>query len=186
MNPTSVPSGSVDAEMIRDYDPAWPVAFETERRRLRAQLGRRMEAVQHIGSTSVRGLAAKPLIDMMLAVRPDNLQHCIDELAELGYRRDQSGDFPGRVFLRRLDARGEPTHRLSLTELGSPYWRDQLAFRDALRAGPALVADYAELKRTLADTHGRALAYTRAKTDFIRRALLSVGHQPESGWASER
>jgi GrpB-like predicted nucleotidyltransferase (UPF0157 family) len=114
-----------------------------------------------------------------------SLQQCIDELAELGYRRDQSNDFPGRVFLRRLDAHGDLTHHLSLIDLGSSYWRDQLAFRNTLRGDPALRADYAELKRPLAGTHGRGLAYTRAKTDFIRRPLLSVGHQPESGWASE-
>jgi GrpB-like predicted nucleotidyltransferase (UPF0157 family) len=176
----------VDAEIIRDYDPAWQGAFEAERQRIGARLGPRIEAIEHIGSTSVPGLAAKPLIDLMLAVRPDLLQQCVDELAELGYQRDQSGDFPGRVFLRRLDAHRVTTHHLSLTELGSPYWQDQLAFRNALRADPVLVADYAELKRTLAAKHGRGLAYTRAKTDFIRSALASVGHRPHSGWASER
>jgi GrpB-like predicted nucleotidyltransferase (UPF0157 family) len=170
--------------MIHEYDPAWRHAFESERQRIGAHLDSRVTAIEHIGSTSVRGLAAKPLIDLMLAVRHDCFQECIDELHELGYRREPSGDFPGRVFLRRLDAQGNPTHHLSLTELESPYWLDQLAFRNALRADDALAAEYAELKRTLAARHGRSPTYTRAKTDFIRRALISVRHQPRSGWAS--
>lgn len=175
----------MDPEIIHGYDPRWPDAYTAERERINAQVGPHVEAIEHIGSTSVPGLAAKPLIDIMLAVRPDSLQECVDELGQLGYRRDQGGDFPGRVFLRRLDAQGEPTHHVSLTGLGSPYWQDQLAFRDALRADPGLANDYAELKRTLANKHGRGVAYTQAKTDFIRRALASIGHRPQSGWASK-
>jgi GrpB-like predicted nucleotidyltransferase (UPF0157 family) len=175
----------MDPELIHDYDPAWQDAYATEHKRVHAQVGPLIEAIEHIGSTSVPRLAAKPLIDMMLAVRPGRLEQCIDPLRRLGYQRDQTGDFRWRIFLRRLDAQGQPTHHLSLTELGSPYWQDQLAFRDALRADPALATDYAELKRTLAAKHGRDVAYTQAKTDFIRRALAAVGHQPRSGWASE-
>lgn len=175
----------MSARVIHDYSPNWPNAFEEERQRLDARLGQLAEAIEHIGSTSVPGLAAKPLIDVMIAARIDRLQQCIDELGALGYQRDRSGDFSGRVFLRRLNPHGEATHHLSLTAPGSPYWEDQLAFREALRADPDLVADYADLKRTLADKHGAGFAYTRAKTDFIRRALAAVGHRPGSGWASE-
>lgn len=171
--------------IIHDYDPGWAEAFDLERTRIEQQLGSRVAAVEHIGSTSVVGLAAKRLIDIMVGVRADSVTDCIALLTALDYQRDTSGDFDGRVFLRRLGPDGQSTHHLSLTEPGGAYWRDQIAFRDALRADPVLVSGYAELKRKLAADHGRSLEYTMAKTDFVREALASVGHQPQSGWASE-
>jgi GrpB-like predicted nucleotidyltransferase (UPF0157 family) len=134
----------------------------------------------------VPGLAAKPLIDMMVAVNLSDRGRCVGALGEIGYRRDESGDFEGRVFLLRLDERGVPTHHLSLAELDGPYWRDQIAFREALRADPVLCNRYASLKKTLAARHGRSVAYTHAKTDFVRDALASVGHRPERGWRASR
>lgn len=138
-------------EIVCDYDPSWPRAFEAERRLLEARLGSAIEGIEHIGSTSVPGLAAKPLIDIMVAVSAEQVPGCVDALAELRYRRRADRDFPGRVFLRRLDSHGRATHHLSLTEPGGAYWRDQLAFRDALRADRELAARYAELKRALAE-----------------------------------
>jgi GrpB-like predicted nucleotidyltransferase (UPF0157 family) len=175
----------LEETIIQDYSSAWAAAFDAERDRVVARLGPLLLAIQHIGSTSIVGLAAKPLIDMMVAVQPESISECVESLVSLDYERDESGDFDGRVFLRRLRADGIPTHHLSLTQLGGAYWRDQLAFRDALRADPALVSRYAELKRKLAADHGRSIDYTLAKTDFIRDALASVGHRPQSGWASE-
>jgi GrpB-like predicted nucleotidyltransferase (UPF0157 family) len=129
--------------------------------------------------------AIEPLNDIMVAAPHPLTASCVVALARLGYQRDPSGDFPGRGFLRRLNPSGQPTHHLSLAEPEGPYWRDQLAFRNALRADPDLCRRYAELKRQLAAEHGRGIAYTRGKTAFIRRALETVGHRAESGWASE-
>ena len=172
-------------QIIHDYTPSWAEQFLAESGRLVAELGGLIESIEHIGSTSVPGLPAKPLIDMMAAVSTRNLHECVERLTGIGYSRDPGGDFEGRAFLRRLDDLGSPTHHLSLTERRSAYWCDQLAFRDALRADPKLAAAYAELKRRLALEHGRTIEYTRAKTEFVRDALLAAGHQPASGWASE-
>ncbi len=101
-----------------------------------------------------------------------------------GYERAEWGDFGERLFLRRRSADGSVTHHLSLTTVGSSYWDDHLAFRDALRASPELCERYATLKRDQAAAHEDIDAYTRAKTALVRDALLSVGHRPRSGWAA--
>jgi GrpB-like predicted nucleotidyltransferase (UPF0157 family) len=88
------------------------------------------------------------------------------------------------VFLRRAAPGGAVTHHLSLTPHGGPYWKDQLAFRDALRASPELCERYGRLKGRLAATHDDAESYTRAKTAFVRDALRAAGHVPRSGWAA--
>jgi GrpB-like predicted nucleotidyltransferase (UPF0157 family) len=171
--------------VIVDHDPRWTGAFEAERRRLAAALGPAAPAIEHIGSTSVPGLPAKPIIDLMAGLADmRDAGRCCELLAGLGYRRAPEGDFEGRVFLRRACG-GVVTHHLSLAPHRGAYWNDQVAFRDALRADAALRRRYADLKRRLAAVTGAdPEAYTRAKTDLVREALLSTGHVPRSGWAA--
>jgi GrpB-like predicted nucleotidyltransferase (UPF0157 family) len=172
---------------IVSHDPRWIDEFERERVGLQDALAERAIAIEHIGSTSVAGLAAKPLIDIMVAI--DDLSRAEEvfvPLAELGYGREEQGDFPGRLFFKKLSAAGGTVAHLSLTEAGGGYWCDQLAFRDALRADSSLARRYADLKRSLAAKFGEdGAAYTRAKTGFVRQALLDAGHAPRSGWAGE-
>jgi GrpB-like predicted nucleotidyltransferase (UPF0157 family) len=165
--------------VVADYDPAWPDAFEAERARIRPAIGD--APVEHIGSTAVPGLPAKPIIDLMAAAPAT----CIPDLLGLGYERAEWGDFGERLFLRRCRPDGLATHHLSLTTVGSSYWDDHLAFRDALRGSRSLCERYATLKRQQAAAHDDIDAYTRAKTSLVREALLSVGHQPRAGWAAE-
>ena len=178
-------SGRVPAITVVEHDPAWAAAFAAERERVSAALGETAVVVEHIGSTAVPGLPAKPIVDIAVAL-PDMAQAdaAVAALVAAGYVRDPAGDFGDRLFLRRLTAAGAPTHHLSLTRHGSPYWEDHLAFRDALRAGPDLCRRYGELKRRLAADHEDVEAYTRGKTALVREALLSVGHEPRSGWAA--
>ena len=164
--------------VVADYDPGWPDAFEAERSRIRPAIGE--APVEHIGSTAVPGLPAKPIIDLMAGASAAS----IPGLLELGYERAEWGDFGERLFLRRRAPDGRVTHHLSLTTVGSSYWEDHLAFRDALRASPSLCERYAALKREQAAAHEDIDAYTRAKTSLVREALLSVGHRPRSGWAA--
>ena len=166
--------------VVADYDPAWAQAFAAERERLRPAVGE--APLEHIGSTAVPGLPAKPIIDMVAGV--EDPAACISPLLEHGYERAEWGDFGERLFLRRRSADGSVTHHLSLTTVGSSYWDDHLAFRDALRASPELCERYATLKRDQAAAHEDIDAYTRAKTALVRDALLSVGHRPRSGWAA--
>jgi GrpB-like predicted nucleotidyltransferase (UPF0157 family) len=164
--------------LVTAYDPGWPAAFAAERERIAASLGD--VPIEHIGSTAVPGLPAKPIIDIAVGLPADaGSDACVAALAALGYRREPAGDFAGRVFLRR------PAHHLSLTPRGSAYWVEHLAFRDALRADSELARRYGELKRRLAREHDDAEAYTRAKTALVREALVGAGVVPRSGWASE-
>jgi GrpB-like predicted nucleotidyltransferase (UPF0157 family) len=167
--------------VVVEYDPQWPAAFAAEQERVAAAVGDAAAAIEHIGSTAVPGLPAKPILDVVVGLRDmAAVPAAVMALAELGYERAPDGDFPGRVFLRRA------AHHLSLTPYGGAYWNDQLAFRDALRSDPKLRDRYARLKRRLAATHEDQAAYTRAKTDLVRDALLAAGHTPRSGWAAER
>lgn len=162
---------------VSEPDPGWASAFAFERDRLAATLDG--AAVEHIGSTAVPGLPAKPIIDIAVGLPEQaDLEACVDALERLGYTRAPEGDFAGRVFLRR------PGHHLSLTAHGSDYWVEHLAFRDALRADPDLRRRYGELKRALAAEHDDPEAYTRAKTALVREALLAAGVRPRSGWAA--
>jgi GrpB-like predicted nucleotidyltransferase (UPF0157 family) len=150
--------------VIVDYDPAWPERFAAEAARLEPILGRR---VDHIGSTAVPGLAAKPVIDLMALV--DDIHAPIDRLvAEAGYVHPSAlaPQSEHRTWLCHpsLDER---LHHLHLTDDPALLAR-HIGFRDALRADPQLCADYAALKRDLARrlrTHREA--YAEAKTEFI-------------------
>jgi GrpB-like predicted nucleotidyltransferase (UPF0157 family) len=120
---------------IEPYDPRWPILFAAEQSRLESLLEPWLVTpVEHIGSTSVPGLAAKPLIDMIAGIADlQAARATIDPLADLGY---EHGDHrPEALWFYRL-APGRPeehTHHLHLTERGSALWRERLAFRDWLR-----------------------------------------------------
>jgi GrpB-like predicted nucleotidyltransferase (UPF0157 family) len=162
---------------IVDYDPAWPAAFAAEAEHLRAVLPPDLVGrIEHFGSTAVPGLAAKPIIDMMVEVPDlDAVRSRIAPiLTALGYEFFWRPVDPGRPeidyawFIRR-DAKGRRTHHVHFVPPGSPYW-DRLRFRDRLIADPALVDEYAALKRRAAAEHpGDRAAYARAKGAFIRR-----------------
>ncbi len=155
---------------IAPYNADWPRRFAAEAAQIRAALGERALAIHHIGSTAVPGLPAKPIVDIMVAVRRlEDAIACIPPLRRLGYL---FVDYPQNTD-RRFFKKGKPrTHHLHIVEAGSDSLRRHLAFRDALRADPALCRAYAALKRDLANRFqtDRA-AYTENKTAFIERAL---------------
>jgi GrpB-like predicted nucleotidyltransferase (UPF0157 family) len=157
--------------VIADYDPDWPAEYAEEARRLSAAIGQHLLALEHIGSTSVPGLAAKPIIDIMAAVdQLERAQLCIEPLRALGYDYlpEVERFIPERRYFRR--ASGDlHTHHLHMVEMGSAFWRRHLLFRNYLRAHPQTAQDYARLKRELAARYVSDVAgYTEAKTAFIR------------------
>lgn len=160
------------------YQPEWPGRFEAERSRLAPVLAPWLSGgIHHIGSTSVPGLAAKPVIDMMAGVRDlAEAQAAVERLAALGY--GHAYHRPGTLWFF-APGEGEPaarTHHLHLTEPGSDLWRERLAFRDALRADPALAAEYAQLKAELQAGHTvYDGAYTSGKRPFVARVLAASG-----------
>ena len=161
------------------YDPGWPAAFEAERETVRAALGDLVGDVEHIGSTAVPGMPAKPILDMMAAVAGlDAGDRALPLLAPLGYRW-----LPHRVdavLFNRFDGDTQ-THSLQLTVPGSDLGRERLAFRDALRADPALVAEYGELKQRLLAEAGGKVYTARGKRAFVRRVLAGAGVELKDG-----
>ena len=159
---------------LTPYSPMWPAVFEIEKQRLGAIFGADAVLVEHIGSTAVPGLGARPVIDVMLgAPALAIVERQIPQLVESGYR--YVPEFEKAVAQRRyfVKLQGHPgTFHLHAVLIDSPFWRDHLAFRDALRADAALAERYWQLKRRLAARfpNDRA-AYGDAKAAFIREAV---------------
>lgn len=156
--------------VVEEYDPQWPRLYEEERARIMTAIGQTLVAIEHVGSTAVPGLAAKPIIDILAAVRllVEARGH-IEPLRLIGYEYvpEYEAEFPERRYFRK----GPPearTHHLHVVELASTFWERHLLFRDYLRAHPQDACQYAALKRELAARHGADReAYTDAKTAFI-------------------
>jgi GrpB-like predicted nucleotidyltransferase (UPF0157 family) len=163
------------------YDPAWPGRFAEQQPRVSAVLGPLLAGpVEHVGSTSVAGLAAKPVIDMLAPVRSlAAAQTAVTALEGDGWLfwPDDPCRHYRLWFLRPSpDAR---THQLHVIEHDHPQALALLAFRDALRGDPDLRREYARLKRRLAAEYGdNRNAYTNAKGDFVEQALRRAGIEP--------
>ena len=162
-----------DDERVRivPYDPDWPSRFERERQALDRAIGDKASGgIHHVGSTAVPGLAAKPIIDILVGVQGlPGSRSCFGRLRELGYlyapyRPDQMHWFCKPEPNRR-------THHLHLVPTESTRFRDELAFRDYLRSDAGGAAAYEVLKRRLAiEFHNDREGYTAAKGEFIRAA----------------
>ncbi len=170
-------TGGVSINVVA-YDPEWPRRFEAERERLAGVLAPWLSGgFQHIGSTAVPGLSAKPIIDMMAGVRDlTEAQDAVAVLAAHGYGHAFHRPRALWFFTPDIAQRELCTHGLHLTEPGSDLWQERLAFRDALRADPVLRDEYQALKLRLATAHGDDLAgYTANKRDFVARVLADAG-----------
>jgi GrpB-like predicted nucleotidyltransferase (UPF0157 family) len=176
---TDPPPAACDAVTIAPYDPAWPARYCIERHLIKMSLRDLEPQIEHIGSTAVPGLAAKPVIDMLVGVSSlDAFERHIPRLTMYGYEYipDYECVLPDRRFFKRVVA-GERTHHVHVVEAEGHYWRRYLKFRDMLRCDGALAGRYAELKRRLAARfrYDRD-AYTHGKTGFVEAVLaLPVG-----------
>jgi GrpB-like predicted nucleotidyltransferase (UPF0157 family) len=167
------------------YDPRWPALFDAERIRLEAVLRDWLiGGIHHVGSTAVPGMPAKPVIDMVAGVRDlSDADLAEPALVRLGYERAVH-----RVdaVLFNKTAGGVHTHHLHLTVPASELWRERLAFRDALRADRALVAEYAELKHRLMVEAGGGPYSAAGKRDFVRGILARAGVELVDGLYADR
>jgi GrpB-like predicted nucleotidyltransferase (UPF0157 family) len=155
---------------IHPYSEEWPRLFEEERQRLRAAIGDYVLDIQHIGSTSVPGLDAKPIIDIGVAVA--NFEEaivCVEPLEQLGYVYHGENGIPRRHFFTK----GAPrTHNLHMNELGNHDWTITTRFRDYLHGHPDAARAYADLKRELAIRHQHDReAYQDGKSQLIQQIL---------------
>ncbi|HVE91445.1 MAG TPA: GrpB family protein [Actinomycetota bacterium] len=165
-----------ESVVIRPYDPQWPTEFERVRLELADALPESVLGIEHVGSTSVPGLDAKPIIDILVGV-PDLTRglELVPVLESLGFEYRAADDLPDRHYFPRTVA-GLRVHHLSIAEPGSRHFRNTIAFRDALRADGDLARRYADLKYRVAKEVGHVrFAYTNGKTDFILSVLRQVG-----------
>jgi GrpB-like predicted nucleotidyltransferase (UPF0157 family) len=166
--------------LVMSYDPEWPLLFEVERAMLERVLAPWLEGgIHHVGSTAIPGLAAKPIIDTIAGVRAlEAARAAFEPLRALGYRYHEHRP-EAHAFFSPESATDwwEQTHHLHLTEQGSDLWRERLAFRDALRADPALAAEYQEWKLSHVASTDQPNAYTGGKRAFVARVLAEKGIQ---------
>lgn len=175
-SPAQVTNGGDSSPVeIVGYDESWPAKFETERSLLQGVLAPWLTgSIEHIGSTAVPGLPAKPVIDIMAPVHTlEASRPAIEAAARAGYVY-----YPYKAEVMHWFCKPSPrlrTHHLHLVPFASPLWEQRLRFRDALRQNPALAAEYAALKLRLAQLFRLDReAYTEAKTPFVDRVLSEV------------
>jgi GrpB-like predicted nucleotidyltransferase (UPF0157 family) len=164
---------SRDPIEVVEADPAWPARFDEWRDRIRGALGSVALRIDHVGSTAVAGLAAKPVIDVQVSVKDANDEASyVPALETLGLSL-RSRDTWHR-YLRPAAGAARVVH-VHVCSAGSDWERDHLLFRDYLRAHPDAAAAYGRLKSDLATRwRGDRIAYTEAKTAFILDALDSA------------
>lgn len=154
-------------------DGAWPQAFERLAAWLSSALGLAIR-IEHVGSTAVPGLAAKPIIDIMVGVHDRrDLPKVARNLLALGFEPDEAAEsLETSVFLHRAAGRGDPPINLHLALVDTRPWRDLLRFRDKLRSDRRLALHYEDLKRRLAvASNGDLGAYTAGKSAFVADVL---------------
>ena len=156
------------------YDSEWLRLFEQEAALIRAVIGDDILDIQHIGSTSVPDLAAKPIIDIAIAVDDfERAAACVELLVGLGYTYKGENGIPRRHFF----VKGDPTtYHIHMNELGSDDWKQQICFRDQLRLDPVVRQAYMDLKQQLAQEYpDDRLAYLDGKAAFIHEVLKLAG-----------
>jgi GrpB-like predicted nucleotidyltransferase (UPF0157 family) len=172
-DPLGLESGAVH---LAEYDPRWSMLFVAEQAQLRAACGSLPLRFEHIGGTSIPGMCAKPVLDI-LAGRPPEItaRDCVPALTRCGYDHRGEQGVPGREFFRRGMPRAYHVH---LVEAGGRLWREYLAFRDYLRSHPDAARQFGDLKRTLAARFPRDReAYTNGKTASVREILQLASGQ---------
>ena len=167
---TGLSKQSTNTVEIVDHDPQWADAYESERARLVNAVGNAFVHFEHIGSTAVHGLAAKPIIDMMGAVSDlTKAMDLVPLMESMGYRLTETG-MRNRLLLKRKTV-GRQGYNLHIVEATTWQDRQERHLRDYLIANPGEAAAYGALKARLAKEYGGdPLAYTKAKTAFIQRA----------------
>lgn len=170
---------------VVDYDPVWPEAFAAISRAVAAALGPLALRIEHVGSTSVPGLGAKPIIDLDVVIEsPRLLPLVVEALGTLGYSHEGDGGIPGREAFRRNGStapedgsgRAWPDHHLYVCARGSEELRRHLRFRDYLRSHPDDASRYESLKRDLPHRYPNDIdSYVGGKSAFVERILAVDG-----------
>lgn len=167
------------------YDESWVQEFEQEKKRLKKILGKSALDIQHVGSTSIPGLRAKPILDIAVAVENASmLRHLIGVLSEAGYDVKDSINELGEILARK----GTPenrTHYIHVEVINSLFWNNHILFRDYLLNHPEYIKKYESLKTEMFERFkDERKLYTAAKNDFIEEVLELA--REENGMQKER
>lgn len=156
---------------VVEYNPNWPNQFKSERQRLTTVLNEYTARIEHIGSTAVEGLRAKPIIDITAVVTDLNgLWGDIDKLSA-GFGYELSHIPSNWLFLQRTEDSGQ-SYNLHLIKESSNQWKDDLLFREYLRSYPDVRNEYATVKQEAAESHPNNITeYNAAKNDFCASVL---------------
>ncbi|MXY47674.1 MAG: GrpB family protein [Gemmatimonadetes bacterium] len=167
----TLPFGLNSGELrLSPYRDEWPALYESEQETIESAIGNHIEDIQHVGSTAIVGMPAKPILDIAIAVEDFEMARvCIAPLAALGYTFKGENGIPRRHYFTK----GEPcTHHIHMGEETSDEWAKLILFRDYLRSDQRVSDEYARLKSALLDRlAGDRVAYQAAKTEFIKEVL---------------
>jgi GrpB-like predicted nucleotidyltransferase (UPF0157 family) len=156
--------------ILTPYTAEWERLFEEEKTLLQAAVGRYVLDIQHVGSTSIPGMVAKPILDIGIAVGNfEEAAVCVEPIEKLGYEYRGEHGIPRRHFFVKGDS---TTHHVHMNEVHSLDWENQVLFRDYLIQHPGTAQAYAELKLQLCQRFpADRQAYLDEKSPFIERVL---------------
>ena len=158
---------------ILPYQTNWPSDFESEKKCLQQELANLAIKIEHAGSTAVKNMCAKPIIDIVIGVESlrESSSQFIEKMLLLGYEYIQSYEefIPERRYFKK---RGKNTsYNVHVAEIDSDFYHDIIAFRDRLRSNPTLTKAYKTLKLELSKNYNDVHEYSHAKSDFILNVL---------------
>lgn len=166
---------------VLPYNPEWPHLFQNEKNLLKNVLGEQAITIEHIGSTSVVGFSAKPIIDILIEVK--NL-HAVDALNEalalVGYKAKGENGIEGRRYFQKGGL--ERTHHLHIFEPEHEHAYHHRVFRDLLRSDPDIAEQYSEIKlNAVKQCDNNMQTYMALKNDFIETQLVRAKHKLKKG-----
>ena len=163
---------------IVDYNSQWSILFEKEKCLVLSVIGQYVVGIEHIGSTAVAGLGAKPIIDIMIAVYSlSEADKCIEALERVGYKyvSEHEVSMPERRYFNKGKPPKEQHYHIHMVDVTSDFWKRHLLFRDYLRKHPEIAHEYFKMKKRLAAEYGSDReGYTGAKTSFIEKVVAKA------------
>ena len=163
------------------YNPDWLMCFQAERDLLRNTLGSKVLEIRHIGSTAIPGMPAKPIIDILMAVRNlADVTDFVDALVRIGYEDKGDGGVVGRRYFVKGTEAGR-THHLNFYQMNSPGWATHIVFCEYLKSHNEVAKEYADLKQKLASEFPTDRAsYTNGKERFVAAVIERAASEATS------
>lgn len=153
---------------------AWAAAYERERAKIAAALGEHIIGIEHVGSTSIPDVPAKPILDILVGVQDfDEARGCVVPMTDIGYTYRGENGIPRRHYFVKGDPR---THHLHMVEVQSDNWKVMLRFRDLLRMHPHLASEYTREKERLARVHADDRERYQREKNKVVESILEKGH----------